>query len=179
MDARRARAGGASVIVEGETQARRIAAFLVSIGIPVEARDLDTPTLLPGVTIESGRVLYDPARLEWPGDLLHEAGHVAVTPATLRPALAGEVDVELAAHAGEAEATAWAYAAIVALGLDPAVLFHAGGYRGRSEGLVRTYSLGCYPGLAGLVAAGMALPPRAMPDGGPAGYPAMLRWLRE
>lgn len=156
-----------------------IAAFLESVGIPVEERALAAATFLPGVTIEAGRIVYDPARLQWPGDLLHEAGHLAVTPAAMRPQLSGAVEAEPAPHAGEPEATAWAYAAIRALGLDPAVLFHAGGYRGKSAALIRTYGFGSYPGLAGLAAVGMALGPREAAARGVPAYPAMLRWLRD
>jgi hypothetical protein len=156
-----------------------IAAFLESVGIPVEEGTLAAATFLPGVTIEAGRIVYDPARLQWPGDLLHEAGHVAVTPAAMRARLSGAVEAEAVPHAGEPEATAWAYAAIRALGLDPAVLFHAGGYRGKSEALIRTYAYGSYPGLAGLAAAGMALGPREAAARGLPAYPAMLRWLRD
>jgi hypothetical protein len=73
----------------------------------------------------------------------------------------------------------WSYAAALHLGLDPAVVFHAGGYRGKAEGLLRTYGLGVYPGVHLLEAAGMtATGPRAEARGVPP-YPHMLRWLRE
>jgi hypothetical protein len=157
----------------------RILAFLTAIGIEIEselevARGEELGSeFLPGVAIRGGRLRVDRGRLTWPGDLLHEAGHIAVTPAALRSSLSGEL-ATAAPHAGEIEATAWAYAAVVALGLDARVLFHEGGYRGHSEGLVRTYSLGVYPGAAGLVAAGMA---RGRGEAGEP-YPAMVRWLR-
>lgn len=157
-----------------------ITGFLASIGIPPEARRLESVTLLPGVTIERGVLIYDPSLLEWPGDLLHEAGHIAVTPPALRPLLTDTIPPELLApHAGEPEATAWAFAAITAIGLHPSVLFHAGGYHGNSEGLVLTYTSGCYPGMAGLMAAGMALSASQAADAGARPYPFMLRWLRE
>lgn len=161
------------------SETRAITAFLEAIGIPVEARTLDPQTFLPGVTIEAGRVLYDPARLRWPGDLLHEAGHLAVMPAAARASLAGAVDVEAAPHAGEAEATAWAFAAVKAIGLPMEALFHEGGYHGKSGRLAFTYASGCYPGAAGLVAAGMALAVREAAAAGLPPYPAMLRWLRD
>ncbi len=56
----------------------RIAAFLVEIGIPVEAADLPAHSFLPGIRLETGRLLVDATRLKHPGDLLHEAGHIAV-----------------------------------------------------------------------------------------------------
>ena len=157
-----------------------ITTFLASIGIPLEARRLDSPTLLPGVTIEHGTLLYDSSLLTWPGDLLHEAGHIAVTPASQRRLLSDTIPPELLApHAGEPEATAWAFAAITALGLHSSVLFHSGGYQGKSEGLILTFTSGGYPGAAGLVAAGMALSPSQAAARGARPYPSMLRWLRE
>jgi hypothetical protein len=37
----------------------------------------------------NGGLVYDWERLTWPGDLLHEAGHIAVIPAALRPTIGG------------------------------------------------------------------------------------------
>ena len=55
-----------------------IAAFLSEIGLPVEIGEIQQPTFLPGIHVESGILRVDPARLSWPGDLLHEAGHLAL-----------------------------------------------------------------------------------------------------
>ena len=109
----------------------RILAFLQSIGLQVVIAPVPDRTLLPGIAIRRGVLHCDPHSLTWPGDLLHEAGHLAVTPAHLRTAVDGDA-ISNAPHAGEAEATAWAYAATCELGLDPSVLFHAGGYTGRA-----------------------------------------------
>ena len=164
-------------MTEGVTGAddtlERILAFLRAVGIEVREAPVAGDAFLPGVCIEGGALRVDRATLRWPGDLLHEAGHIAVTPAALRPALPGVLDaLPVDAHGGEVEATAWAWAALVAIGLEPAVLFHEGGYHGRSAGLVQMFSLGVYPGAHGLAKAGMA-----GGDGPP--YPAMRRWLRD
>lgn len=157
-----------------------IAGFLASIGIPLEARGLDASTFLPGVTVEGGAIVYDPARLTWPGDLLHEAGHIALTSPGARHTLSGRIAPELQElHADEPEVTAWAFAAIMAIGLHPSVLFHPGGYHGKSEGLIFTYMNGVCPGVGGLVAAGMVLTPAQAAAAGLRPYPSMLRWLRE
>ena len=153
----------------------RIFAFLAQIGIGVVESDLPS-TFLPGVGIRGGCLHVDRSRLLWPGDLLHEAGHIAVTPERSRSTLDGEVAAEVAPHAGEVEATAWAWAALLALGLPAEVLFHPGGYRGHSAGLIRTFSLGVYPGAAGLAAAGMTSLRRDHRGAPP--YPHMLHWLR-
>ncbi|MBX7183601.1 MAG: hypothetical protein K1Y01_00505 [Vicinamibacteria bacterium] len=158
----------------------RISSFLKSIGVEVTEGPVAPSALLPGVDIVNGGIVYDPDRLTWPGDLLHEAGHIAVVPAVLRRDLGGKLGEDvMAAHAGEAEATAWAWAAVVAIGLDPAVLFHEGGYQGRSQGLAFSYSIGSYPGAGGLIANGMALSASDAAKQGLAPYPHLVRWLRE
>ena len=67
----------------------------------------------------------------------------------------------------EPAAMPWSYAVALHLELDPAVVLHAGGYRGRGPDLLRTFGFGAYPGLPVLVKLGLA-------DGD---YPHMLRWL--
>jgi hypothetical protein len=154
--------------------------FLRTLGIATAEGHVPAGSFLPGIRVAGGRIIYDPATLRWPGDLLHEAGHLAVLPAALRSrlddALPGIDDIP---HAGEPEATAWAYAAIVHLRLDPAVLFHEGGYRGRSQDLIRTFGFGVYPGAHGLAQAGMTLTGQDALRAGVAPYPRMARWLRE
>ncbi len=162
------------------THTEAIVSFLRNIGIVVREGAVAADAFLPGLVLERGEIVFDASRLTWPGDLLHEAGHIAVTPPEQRrllpESLAGHpVD----AGGGEVEATAWAYAASVAMGLDPAVLFHEGGYHGKSAGLVMTYALGVYPGAKGLADAGMTLVGEHARQAGAAPYPHMLRWLRE
>jgi len=157
-----------------------IVAFLRQLGLGVSEGEVSDDAFLPGLRIKAGEIVLDPGKLRWPGDLLHEAGHLAMTPAAQRGALSDDLAGQQSdAHAGEAEATAWAYAATVALGLPPEVLFHAGGYRGQSQGLIATYGAGVYPGSRGLCEAGMALIGEAARAQGLPPYPHMLRWLRE
>ncbi len=156
-----------------------IVAFLRAAGVEVDEGAVPEGSFLPGVTIAGGRVVYDPARLRWPGDLLHEAGHVAVTPASRRPLLSGTLGSEdEAPGGGEPEAIAWSWAAAGACGVPADVLFHAGGYLGGAGALVLSFSLGVYPGARGLEEAGLtATGARAAALGVPP-YPHMLRWLR-
>jgi len=120
----------------------QIVAFLRSIGIDVVEESVPNDSFLPGLHISSGRMLFDRVRLLWCGDFLHEAGHIAVTPAAERSALSGDVaGREEFSHDGEVETIAWSYAAARAMGLDPSVVFHSAGYRGHAEALLRTYSL--------------------------------------
>lgn len=162
------------------TVTNRIADFLNSIGIGVEPVRLNGEGFLPGILVESGRLLVDEAELSYPGDLLHEAGHLAVAPGDVRPRLGGEVVIPGAdMNAVEVLATAWAYAAITHLGLDPKILFHEGGYRGMSKGLLFTYGVGVYPGAYGLQEIGMTATSPLARELGVAAYPHMLKWLRD
>jgi hypothetical protein len=160
--------------------ADRIIAFLREVGIPVVETCLAENSFLPGVLIRGGTLWVDRDALRWPGDLLHEAGHIAVTPAALRPRLDAALETEsLAPHAGEVEATAWAFAAVVHLQLDAALLFHDGGYGGHAAGLRTAYALGVYPGAFGLAQAGLARIGEAAAAAGVAPYPSLVRWLRD
>jgi hypothetical protein len=149
----------------------RIIAFVRGIGIPVTEDVVAGDSFLPAVTVTGGGVVVDRARLQWPGDILHEAGHLAV----LEPAArSGEVPDDSAL---ELAAMAWSYAAAIELGIDPGIVFHEGGYKGGGPGLAQTYAMGLYIGLPELVAAGMAHSALTAPEGAPV-YPDMVRWLR-
>jgi len=159
----------------------RIVDFLHSIGIEARAADLAAEDcFLPGLRLDRGSLLYDEQALTWPGDLLHEAAHVAVAPPEARPLFTGAAEVPgLDMGRLEHAAVAWSYAAALAVGIDPAAVFHEGGYRGRSPGILATFAAGVYPGANLLEEAGMtATGPRAEALGvGP--YPHMIRWLRD
>lgn len=153
--------------------------FLNAIGISTREGAVPSDSFLPGLRIVDGSLIYDRAALRWPGDLLHEAGHIATAAAAQRPSMNDALaDTPASAHGGEAEATAWAFAALTHLRLPPALLFHEGGYHGRSAGLMRTYAAGVYPGCHGLVQAGMALSAADAARAGEPAYPHMMCWLR-
>ena len=148
-----------------------IVEFLIGIGVGVEPAELSGDEFLPGIAVERGVLRVDEGRLTWPGDLLHEAAHIAVAPPAARPQMTGDVAVPgLDMGLLEKAAVPWSYAAALAIGIDPALVFHEGGYRGKSEGLLRTFGFGVYPGANLLVDAGLTT--RDL-------YPRMLRWLRE
>ena len=64
----------------------RLVAFVRSIGIDVRTATLPEKTFLPGLDIRNGAILVDAERLTHPGDILHEAGHLAVTDPLVRNA---------------------------------------------------------------------------------------------
>jgi hypothetical protein len=157
--------------------AARIAAFLESIDLPVRPGELRESTFLPGITIEAGVLVIDEGRLLHPGDLLHEAGHLAVLP----PALRSRVHADVGDDAGlEVAAIAWSYAAAVQIGIDPSVVFHEAGYRGGSQALIDNFTAGRYVGVPLLEWAGLTAGGGGRAEAlGVAPYPSMLKWLRE
>ncbi len=158
----------------------KISDFLNSIGIEVLSEKLDDECFLPGIVVEKGKLLVDEEELKYPGDLLHEAGHLALAPAIVRTDLSGEVVIpDIDINMVEAYVTAWAYAAVIHLGLEPRILLHEGGYKGKSESLIFTFSVGVYPGANGLENFGMTATGENARKLGVAPYPNILKWMRE
>jgi hypothetical protein len=158
-----------------EILVQRFVDFLLEIGIPVEYGDTTEQTFLPGIEVVSGGLLIDRSELLYPGDILHEAGHLAVAPTEIRSSLTGEVIIP-GEQPGTVEAAAmcWSYAACLHLDIDPRVVFHEHGYHGRSLGLLQNFALGVFPGLHTLETFGMTVT-----SGDPsAAFPVMGRWLR-
>ncbi len=154
----------------------RIVEFLLGIGLPVRVGVIAEKTFLPGIRIEDGVLVIDEAQLTYPGDLLHEAGHLAVVPTAKRTASHLQVGKD---GGDEMMAIAWSYAAAVHLGLDPAVVFHAGGYRGGSQALIDNFSAGRYIGVPTLQWIGLTAEPKRASEMGVPPYPHMLKWLRD
>lgn len=158
----------------------KISDFLTLIGIEIVPEKLTDKCFLPGILVKNGRLLVDETKLKYPGDLLHEAGHLALAPADVRTHLSGEVVIpDIDVNLVEAYVTAWAFAAVVHLGLEPRILLHQGGYKGKSESLIFTFSLGVYPGANGLENFGMTAAGENARQLGVAPYPNMLKWMRE
>lgn len=154
----------------------QIASFLREIGLPVQARELTTPCFLPGIQIADGGLLIDEAKLLHPGDLLHEAGHLALKV----PAKRAKTGVDAGKNLGEEiGAICWSYAALTYLGLDPAVVFHPDGYRGASQNFIDNFTQGYAPGLPLLQWMGLTLDAKNAQEQGVSPFPHMLRWLRE
>jgi hypothetical protein len=148
--------------------------FLAEIGIPTQVVELTTDTFLPGILIKDGGLLIDPAKLLYPGDILHEAGHLAVTPAAERAELFGNVMAGKPEQHGtdgeEIGAMLWSYAAAQAIGVPPEVVFHPAGYRNASNWMLENFRQGIFPGLPLLVWMNLTTNEE---------FPRMTRWLRE
>ncbi len=155
-------------------ESRQILQFLARIGISVVAETLGEDTFLPAMRVRGGALVVDPDRLEWPGDMLHEAGHIAVTDPALRQAM----DVVDDDPGNEMAAIAWSWAALLEIGLAPEILFHPQGYRGGAQAMINNFSSGCHIGVPMLAYYGLTAEPHRAAERGMAPYPAMARWLR-
>jgi hypothetical protein len=152
-----------------------IISWLRQIGLTVRLVPLNAGTFLPGVTLEPGGLIVDPERLLYPGDLLHEAGHLA----TMLPGQRALTGPDAGSDMGdEIAAQTWSYAAAVHLNLAPEIVFHATGYKGAAQKLIEVYR----DGLAGvplLQWMGLTLDGKRAQKEGVDPYPHMVKWLRE
>lgn len=148
--------------------------WLQQIGLTIRLAPLGEDTFLPGVTLAPGGLIVDPERLLYPGDLLHEAGHLATMLPEQRASAASNAGSDMG---DEIAAQTWSYAAAIHLGLSPEIVFHSTGYKGAAASLIQIYRDGsagvCLLQWMGLTldsthAAAISVPP----------YPHMIRWLR-
>lgn len=154
--------------------------FIRSVGIEVTFGPLDDTSFLPGIAIEQGAITIDTDRLAHPGDLLHEAGHIAVVPLAERTSLNPETLGARPNHpAEEMMAMAWSYAACVHLGLHPKIVFHDEGYKGGSDNLLQSFTSSMPVGTPMLQYTGMSLNATLAEEAGVKPYPHMIRWTRE
>ena len=154
----------------------KIVAFIRSIGLEVRTGSVADGAVLPGITVDQGVLVYDPARLKFPGDLLHEAGHLAVKPPADRRLTGADVGGD---PAEEMMAISWSYAAILHLQLPPEVVFHPAGYKGGSQSLLENFAAGRTLALPMLQWVGMACDEKQARETGAAPFPEMKRWLRQ
>jgi len=152
--------------------------FIQSIGISVYFEDNTGQTFLPGITIKNGALIVDKAKLSHPGDLLHEAGHIAVTPGEERKLL-DETNAAQFDDGNEIAAIAWSYAACKYLNIDPHIVFHENGYRGASENIITNFNNGQYMGAPLLDWHGMTTYGNHHQHSVSDTYPTMTYWLSQ
>ena len=154
----------------------RINGFIRGIGITVEEGTVASGSFLPAIEIRNGGIIYDSALLTYPGDLLHEAGHIAVSLPGERPHLSGNiVDNDQSKMGDEMAVLLWTWAASLHLKLPPQIVFHKDGYKGTSDWIIQQFSSGSFIGLPLLV--WMKMCTDVKKDG--SGFPKMLKWMRE
>ena len=173
----------------------RASRFLETIGFVI-VLDERADGFLEHARIETGcRLVANLNHHHGVGDLLHEAGHLAVIPSLFRSRVSGDVEETLSPladeytrshtfhvndsfqedpifrgilQAGEQEAQAWSYAAAIHLGIDPLLIFDDEVSMGLSDTLLGLQA-NCHPGIHGLAAGGMT--ERRL-------FPAMKRWVQ-
>ncbi len=154
--------------------------FIRSIGIEVTLVLIEEECVLPGIKISHGGLLVDVARLLYPGDLLHETGHLAVAPSEIRKQMNGTIDPKKDFElAGELMAIPWSYAAALHLGIDPAAVFHAEGYHGGSDSLLENFAQSRFIGLPALQWAGLTYDLKRAKELEVEPFPKMIKWLRD
>jgi hypothetical protein len=148
--------------------------WLQQIGLTVRLAPLGPDTFLPGVTMEAGGLIVDPERLLYPGDLLHEAGHLAV----MLPAKRASTGSNAGSDMGdEIAAQTWSYAAAIHIGLSPEIVFHSAGYKSAAKTLIQVYGDGS-AGVPLLQWMGLAMDQAHAAANSISPYPHMIRWLR-
>jgi hypothetical protein len=174
-----------------------VSEFLSDIGLDI-AYGATCDSFLPGLRIRNGGLVVDQAIASL-GDLLHEAGHLAVVPGRFRALMSDDIDAGVEAmfrecdrlefqpddktmvqamQASECEAIAWSWAAGKHLGLSAEDIFPDGAFDGGSTDLRLQLSVGQHLGVNGLARTGMTdLPSRD--HKGMKAFPQMRRWLQE
>lgn len=66
--------------------------FLLSVGLKVHKRSINESTFLPGIKLHNGAIEIDTEKLLYPGDILHEAGHLATMPPAVRELMSDQFD---------------------------------------------------------------------------------------
>jgi hypothetical protein len=154
--------------------------FLEEIGIPVVLAETGTDSFLPGLCIIAGSIIIDREKLKYPGDILHEAGHIAVVPSVERATLNAENIAERAnREAEEMMAIAWSYAACVYLHIDPEIVFHDHGYKGAGKNIADNFSNKKYFGVPMLQWIGLTADEKHATDLNVPPYPYMIKWMRD
>lgn len=162
------------------TDTKKIIDFINRIGIPCIQGILADNTFLPGIDIKDGTIIYDIEKMKYPGDLLHEAGHLAVLlPEDRQKACSPDkIFGDLQDMGAEIGAIAWSWAAIKELGIPPEMVFHPAGYRGSSENFIDNFTNGRYVGDELLQWMNMTLVNRNNRTQHTVTYPSMTSWLR-
>jgi hypothetical protein len=178
--------------------AQRVRAFLAEIGLEVVVEP-GANGFVPGVALGRGRLHVDEDTVEV-GDLLHEAGQVSVLPARFRHLADGDIgeaqkamfkalraeDADLqglewrrALQCCDPEATAWAWAAGLHLGIHSRDIIAGKAYGGEGDDVRTSLQLRAYCGINGLFHAGMCVASRTLASSlNVEPFPAMSRWVQ-
>ncbi len=158
-----------------ENSFNTIIAFIQAIGIEVKMCALPQDTFVPGIQIQHGTICIDRSKLLYPGDLLHEAGHLAVKKSTERHLLHIDSGPDMG---DEIAAICWSFAAAKHLAISIDHVFHPAGYKGASSMFIENFNAGTYIGLPLLEWMELTYSPKKAQELHATAFPAMQRWLR-
>lgn len=162
------------------SELQKIICFLEDIKLKTIEKELSNDTFLPGLELGPDCLFIDYSKLQYPGDILHEAGHLAVTQACERKHIGTEsMDKNWPSQGDEIGAMLWSYAAANYLELPLEVVFHPNGYKGNSEWLIENYTQRNFIGLPLLEWAGLALSDERAEKENLQAFPVMQKWLRD
>ena len=173
--------------------------FLRSVGLEVRIVP-GADSFVPGVQIARGVLEVDPGCL--PSNLLHEAGHLAITPARYRASMHGNLFQSMRDMAEDAmmqcddedmgsplyraviqcsdtEATAWAWAAGMHIGLPGDAIVLDDQYDGDGSSIRTMLTLCQYAGIHGLAHADMCRIRANSCKDGELPYPHLLKWTQD
>ena len=153
--------------------------FINSIGLEYNFETIETNTFLPGLNFREGVLIIDRDKLLYPGDILHEAGHLACMPPDIRKTMTGGLENNNINQGGELMAIAWSYAACLNLGIDATVVFHEYGYKDAGSSIVANFDQGNYFGVPMLEWCGMCYTAATARRLNVQPFPKMISWTCE
>lgn len=160
-------------------EVKKVIFFLKEIGIEIIEKELEE-TFLPGLELGPDCIYIDYDKLLYPGDILHEAGHLAVTIASERKLVGTtEISKDWPTQGDENAAILWSYAALHHLQLPADFVFHPNGYKNDSEWFISNFESGQYIGLPLLEWMGLCLGNEKAEKENKLPFPAMQKWLRD
>jgi len=156
-----------------------VIAFLHEIGVDIELTQDKLDSFLPGVRIETGKLIVNKSALLCPGDILHEAGHLACLLPELRPKANDNITESLGPeNSFEMAVILWTFAAAKHLDIPLEQVFHSDGYKGHGEWLIDRLENQEYIGLPLLQWLGLTAADSEVATGKAKPFPEMLRWMR-
>ena len=158
----------------------KVFSFLNEIGIAIIEKELDEATFLPGLSLGSNCIYIDSDKLLYPGDILHEAGHLAVTTTSERKLIGTQaMSSEWPTQGDEIGAILWSYAALYHLELPLEFVFHPNGYKNNSDWYISNFNSGNYIGLPLLQWMGLTLSESQAIIENKKAFPVMQKWIRD
>jgi hypothetical protein len=160
-------------------EVEKVLSFLDKIGIEVVEKKLNN-TFLPGLDLGPNCIYIDFKKLLYPGDILHEAGHLAVTEAQERILIGtNKISKEWPTPGEEMGAILWSFAVTKHLDLPIEFVFHPNGYKNESDWLISNFNNEVYIGLPFLEWIGLTLSKEHALKENKKAFPEMLKWLRD